>query len=225
MAQIYSEDTLDKLNSANSSLDLIQAINWDEVWSNCEDSRFYQAQGRRRVRPEYVYAIDKAVVAKSGMSVLIPKANGGAITIPMALAGARVTIVNDDTQALERIKKRAKEEWVRPGLISYVEAGFDDDWAKAGVGPHSVVILSRAVIRGSLKKTIEKLCEYASKRVVMTVELYRECPAGECEHAQSRCTNHITILNQVLALGYEPSLNYIEEDDGTRYAMLAWSVE
>lgn len=225
MAQIYNEDTLQKLNQAHSSLELIQALNWDEIWTNCEDSRYYQAQNRRRVRPEYVDAIDTEVIAKSGMSVLIPKANGGALTIPIALAGAKVTIVNDDVQALERIKKRAQEEWVRPGLISYIEAGFEDDWSDFGVSPHAVVILSRAVIRGSLKATIQKLCAYASKRVVMTVELYRRCPAGECENAHSECTDHITILNQILALGYEPSLNYIEENDGTRYAMLAWSVE
>ncbi|MDO5044085.1 MAG: hypothetical protein Q4E22_02140 [Coriobacteriia bacterium] len=223
MPRPYDEKTLDILNNAESTREMLSALDWDALWELCAEKRIECAIDRRVVSDAYADTIMEIMGVRSGTSVLVPMASGGSLCVRAALAGSRVTAINDDDAALERVQQRAKDEWVRPGLITKVHGNIYDDWSALNISPHTVVVLSRALIAHQLKKTLEQISNFALKRAVVSVEAYpKYIKNGE----SFDCADHILVVNQLFELGYNPSIKYVLEDNSQKmYAVIYWSTE
>jgi len=90
----------------------------------------------------------------------------GNLALPLAHLVKQVTAVDYSPAMLAILQKKAEEENIQN--IQTVEASWDDDWDKAGIGSHDAVIASRALSNvKDLQEALLKLNNRAKKMVFL----------------------------------------------------------
>jgi SAM-dependent methyltransferase len=151
---------------------------WNDEWARLSDRgeavhdaafwdrRAREFRGGDEASP-YVRGFIDAMQARPGESVLDVGCGSGALALPLARAGHPVTAVDFSAGMLAALRRRLDEEGVHG--VRTVQAGWDDDWAAAGIEPAGLAIASRSLDVADLRAALRKLDAFACRRVCLTL--------------------------------------------------------
>jgi SAM-dependent methyltransferase len=156
----------------------IKDINWNAICSSVgKDKNFVgrsPAYWNRRAPSfarnssgsDYAEQFLRFLKVRSGWTVLDVGCATGTLAIPLAGRVKAVTGLDISETMLAMLRKRCRELGI--ANVGTVLAGWEDDWAAAGIGQHDVAIASRSLITDDFRSAIEKLDRAARKRVYVS---------------------------------------------------------
>ncbi len=183
------------------------------------DRRARDFRGGDEASP-YVAGFIEHLRLRPGESVLDVGCGSGALALPLARAGHDVVAVDFSAGMLDVLRRRASADGLRN--VKTIHAGWEDDWRAAGVGAADVVIASRSLDVRDLRAALEKLDEFARRRVCVTLPadglFYPQLLAHEAVgRPYSRRGDQDTAVNVLRQMGIEAEVRFLEHASAGRY--------
>ncbi len=168
----------------------------------------------------YVSGFMAYMCLRPGESVLDVGCGSGALALPLARAGHDVVGLDFSAGMLQVLRRRASEGGLRN--VKTVQAGWEDDWRAAGVGPADVVVASRSLDVRDLRAALQKLDAFARRRVCITLpadglfypQLLAHAAVGR---PTARRGDRPMAVNVLLQMGIEAEVRSLEHASASRY--------
>jgi SAM-dependent methyltransferase len=159
-----------------------RSLDWNRLWK--QDKRADPKRTRRdywdrrapsfanrSVEDGYTEPFLSILNAESDWTVLDIGCGPGTLAIPLAGKVRAVTGIDFAPAMIELLNVRCRDAGIK-NVTTHV-AGWEDDWSSLGIEPHDATIASRSLVVDDLQSALEKLNNFARKRVVISA------PAGE----------------------------------------------
>ncbi len=125
----------------------------------------------RSVEDGYTEPFLSILNAQPDWTVLDVGCGPGTLAIPLATKVRGVTAIDFSPAMIELLDGRCRSAGIS-NVTTHV-AGWEDDWRSFGIESHDAAIASRSLVVDDLQAALEKLNNFARKRVVISA------PAGE----------------------------------------------
>ena len=158
-------------------------LDWNELWRTAAASHWPDLRNRvqywdrraasfaqRRPGGAYVRAVLEHLAPEPHWSVLDVGCGTGTLAIPLAGRVREVTAVDFSAAMLAHLAHDRDRCGIRN--LRTVHAGWEDDWARAGIGVHDLAIASRSLVVDDLAAALGKLDRSARRKVLIVA------PAG-----------------------------------------------
>ncbi len=204
---------------------------WNAEWMRLSDQREVDHDAAfwdRRARTfsgggeasPYVAGFIECMRARPGESVLDVGCGSGALALPLARAGHDVVGLDFSQGMLDVLRRGASAAGLRN--VKTIHAGWDDDWHAAGARVADVVIASRSLDVRDLRAALQKLGEFARRRVCVTLPTDGLLYAQLLAHAAvgrpyTRRGDQATALNVLRQMGIEAEVAVLEHAGASRY--------
>lgn len=159
-------------------------LDWNERWKAAAARKWPDMGNRvhywnrradafasRKPAGTYVEAVLERLAPEPGWSVLDVGCGTGTLALPLARRVRKVTAMDFSEGMLAHLTAERDRQGL--GNLHVVHAGWEDDWDRAGIGPHDVAIASRSLVVADLAAALEKLDRAARRRVLIV------SPAGD----------------------------------------------
>lgn len=155
-----------------------QDIDWNGIWKESRRQKSWRrkkskdwdkraaAFARRNIASSYVEQFIDRIHLEPDWTVLDIGAGPGTLAIPLARRVKAVTAIDFSASMLDALQEYAGRAGVTN--IRTVEASWEDNWERLGVGPHDVAIASRSLSVDDLRAALEKLDAFATRRVIIS---------------------------------------------------------
>ncbi len=217
----------------------IQNIDWNEAWK--ERRRFSTSSGRRsqlwnKRAPTFARNVGRSPYAASFIAIMNPKPDWtvfdmgcgpGTLATPLAPLVKEVTAADFSQAMLDILRTRMKKKGI--DNIRTVNTSWQDDWKKAGIGMHDVVISSRSLAVDDLRNGIMKMEKYARKRVyISTMAGGGPVEPGILEaigRPRHGFPDYIYNYNLLYQMGIHANVAFIEQKSRRTYANKSEALE
>lgn len=156
----------------------IQTTDWNEAWKvkkAMRSSPVRDASTWNKRAPSFAKHVKKSGYAEAFLKILNPKRSwtifdmacgSGTLAIPFSQYVKSVTAVDFSGKMLDILNRQCNKS----GIVNVraINASWEDDWDRAGIGVHDVAIASRSLVVDDLRSAILKLSERAKKRVYIS---------------------------------------------------------
>jgi len=153
-------------------------IDWDLIWQEERKHRSCKSKGRmdwdrkaasfarRNRNSAYIDRLLPFIDVKLDETVLDVGSGPGTLALPLARRAEKVTALDYSPAMLAELEKEAAAEGLEN--IRAVAAAWEDDWQAFGVDTHDLVLASRSLSVDDLGAALNKLNDWARRRVVVT---------------------------------------------------------
>lgn len=161
-----------------------RSLDWNELWRKAVTRKWPDLENRARYwnrraasfsrrSPDSLYtrAFLDLLAPEPHWSILDVGCGTGTLAIPLAGLVQQVTAMDFSEAMIEHLVRDCTGQGIRN--IRALQAGWEDDWERAGIGLHDVAIASRSLVVENLEEAIRKLDQAARHRV------YISCPVGD----------------------------------------------
>jgi SAM-dependent methyltransferase len=156
----------------------IQTIDWNELWkeknalrssrkrdSACWDKRALSFADHS-AKTKYAEAFLKIVNPKKTWTIFDMACGAGTLAIPFSKHVKSITAVDFSDKMLDILREQCNKSKI--SNIRTINRSWEDDWGRAGIGLHDVVIASRSLVVEDLRSAIIKLNNFSRKRVYIS---------------------------------------------------------
>lgn len=183
----------------------LTTFDWNELWKNIfkeksasrRDKRFWDQRApeftRHASASDYINQFMAIMGPQPDWSVLDIGSGAGTLAVPLAPLVKRITAM-DPSVAMRRLL-RERCETINIDNITVVNGRWEDNWEEIGLGVHDVAIASRSLIVEDLQGAIEKISQYARRRIYLST-LVDEGP-------------HDRRIIEAVGRKYQPGADYI----------------
>lgn len=156
----------------------IQTIDWNQVWKEKKAMRSSPFRGRsswNKRAPSFGENSAKSNYAEAFIQIINPKRSWrifdmacgtGTLAVPLAKRVKNITAADFSDTMLEALRTRCEKSSI--SNIRIMNVSWEDDWTKAGIGVHDIVIASRSLVVDDLRGAILKLDNFARRRVYIS---------------------------------------------------------
>ncbi|MBA4390967.1 MAG: hypothetical protein C0399_08515 [Syntrophus sp. (in: bacteria)] len=156
----------------------IRAIDWNEVCKEKKAMRSSPGSSSKcwnKRAPSFAANTTKTGYAEAFLKIVNPKqtwtvfdmaCGAGTLAIPFAKRVKTITAVDFSDKMLDILREQCYESNI--SNIRTINASWEDDWNRAGIGLHDVAIASRSLVVDDLRSAIIKLSSKARKRVYIS---------------------------------------------------------
>jgi SAM-dependent methyltransferase len=156
----------------------IQTIDWNAVCKERKAMRSSPARGPacwNKRAPSFAENAKKTGYAEAFLKIVNPKRSwtvfdmacgAGTLAIPFAKHVKAITAVDFSDKMLDILREQCYQ--LKIPNIRTINASWEDDWDRAGIGLHDVAIASRSLVLDDLRSAIMKLNSIAKKRVYIS---------------------------------------------------------
>lgn len=158
-----------------------QSLDWNLLWK--QDKKADSARNRRdywdRRAPSFTSSSLEDGYTEPFLSILNPAPDwtvldvgcgAGTLAVPLAKKVRGITAIDFAPAMIELLNGRCRSAGIE-NIATHV-TGWEDDWSALGIEPHDAAIASRSLVVDDLRAALEKLNNFARKRVVISA------PAG-----------------------------------------------
>lgn len=162
---------------ADRSPTTINDIDFMALWQSARTKRAWSSKGvkdwnkkaasfaARNVNGPYAELFLSKIPFNGDETVLDMGSGPGTLSLPLAAKAKQVTAVDYSSGMLQALSELAARQNINN--ISTIEAAWEDDWEKAGIGIHHTAIASRSLNVADLAGALKKLDRSASHRVIL----------------------------------------------------------
>ena len=210
----------------NSFTPLLTTTDWNAEWKelqharrHVDDATYWDERAKTFTTKDspnpYVERFLTLAQVRDGESVFDMGCGTGAIALPLAASGHKVTAADFSGGMLSGLRERAGKEGVTG--IETIQMSWEDDWEEHGVAPrsHDVCTASRSIAVDDMRLALLKLSAVARRRVAITL------PTGSSPRTDARVLDALGLANRVgrdhlyaiamlVNLGFEPEVGYIK---------------
>ncbi|HEX2966361.1 MAG TPA: class I SAM-dependent methyltransferase [Syntrophorhabdaceae bacterium] len=156
----------------------IETIDWNEAWQQKKRVKYPTARSAlsrdkrapsfaaHSVKTGYAEAFFRIVNPKRSWAVFDMACGAGTLALTFARHVKSITAVDFSDGMLEILRRKCEQTGI--SNIRIVNGSREDDWGKAGIGLHDVVIASRSLVVDNLRPAIEKLHSFARRQVYIS---------------------------------------------------------
>ena len=156
----------------------VAAIDWNQAWQEVKAKRSVRGRDRsfwNRRAPSFARHASETVYPSEFIRIMDPEPHwtvfdmacgGGTLAVPLAEKVREVTAVDFSDKMLDIIKEKCNEAGI--GNIRTINARWEDDWERHGIGMHDVVVASRSLVVDDLRSALLKLDNLARERVYIS---------------------------------------------------------
>jgi SAM-dependent methyltransferase len=217
----------------------IKTIDWNDAWKEARAQCNFQIHDStcwNKRAPGFAEISMKTGYAEAFLKIMNPKKNwsifdmacgAGTLAIPFAGHVKSVTAVDFSDKMLEILQERCRQAGITN--VRTIEASWEDNWNKAGIGRHDVAIASRSLVVDDLRHGITKLNNIARKRVYISTivddgphdrRIY-EAVGRELDPGPDYIYNY----NLLYSMGIYANVNFIIEDNHKTYGSHAEAID
>ncbi len=217
----------------------IHTIDWNEAWKEARAKLNFPVQDRVRwnkrapgfaeisMKTGYAEAFLKIMNPKKTWSIFDMACGAGTLAIPFARHVKSVTAVDFSDKMLEILQERCRQ--ARITNVRTIEASWEDNWSKAGIGQHDIAVASRSLVVDDLRYGITKLNNIALKRVYISTIVDDGPYDRRIFEAVGREFNagpdYIYNYNLLYRMGIYANVNFIIEDSHKTYGSHAEAID
>jgi len=156
----------------------IQTIDWNQAWKEKKAMRSYPFRGRsswnkrapsfaeNSVRSNYAEAFIRIIDPKQSWRIFDMACGTGTLAVPLAKHVRNITAADFSDTMLDILRTKCERSNI--SNIRMMNVSWEDDWNKAGIGIHDIVIASRSLVVDDLRGAIEKLDSFARRQVYIS---------------------------------------------------------
>lgn len=186
-----------------------------ELWNKRADSftkRINQVkESEPRDKDDYISKMLDRIEVKPEWTVLDIGCGPGTLTIPLAQKAKSVTALDISIEMLKNLKANAE----KAGLdnIVYLESSWEDAFNNRLAGSHDVVVASRSLMGGDIKKTLSYIISIARQAAYITFpivhlpldfEVYEAIGRNKKKHPP-----YIYVLNMLYQMGINANVEVL----------------
>jgi SAM-dependent methyltransferase len=227
------------MNTDDEIFDVVMGVDWNQAWKAGRARTHHRWDGRAfwnsRAASFATHARDSGYCDEV-MAILRPAPDwtvldigcaAGTLAIPLASKVKAVTGLDVSDAMLALLGQRCAELGITN--VQPVLAGWEDDWAAAGVPVHDVVLASRSLFAADLRAAVAKLQAFARKRVVI-VSLVGDGPYDRAifeavGRSLYRGPDFRFVTNFLAQEGIFANVSFIHESEDKTYATLDDAVQ
>ncbi len=154
------------------------ALDWNKIWkerrerrtSPVRDAGFWNGRAlsfaKHAPTTGYAEAFFKIMKPHRTWKVLDMGCGSGTLSIPLAVRVREITAVDFSEKMLAILREQSHRKGITN--IKTIQARWEDDWDRVGIGVHDVAIASRSLVVDDLRGAIMKLNRVARKRVYIS---------------------------------------------------------
>ena len=167
--------------SADGFRPLLGTIDWNEEWKelqrarrHADDAAYWDKRSATFATKDapnpYVDRFLELARIQPGESVFDMGCGTGALSVPLAAAGHRVTAADFSQGMLDKLREGLDERGCAQNA-TLVKMSWSDDWRAFGVEPGSadVALASRSIATADLRDSLMRLTDVARRRVCVTL--------------------------------------------------------
>ncbi len=205
---------------------LLTTTDWNAEWKelqrarrHADDASYWDERAKTFTTKDspnpYVTSFLELAKVRDGESVFDMGCGTGAIALPLAASGHKVTAADFSRGMLSVLHERATRDDVSG--IEAIQMSWEDDWEEHGVAPrsHDVCTASRSIAVDDMRLALLKLSAVARRRACITL------PTGSSPRTDARVLDALGLANRVgrdhlyaiallVNLGFEPEVGYIK---------------
>ncbi len=203
----------------------IRMIDWNRVWKSQiakkESPRKGAAFWDGRAA-SFAKAIEESEFSDNFIDIMKPEpewsvldmgCGSGTLAIPLAKKCSSVTAVDFSEEMLKFIRKCCRKGNIEN--VKTVNAEWDSDWQKAGIGMHDIAIASRSMVSDDIRSSILKLQSRARKRIYIVTVVGDGPHNRQVLEAAGRTfkpgPDYIYNYNLLYQMGISANISFIEE--------------
>jgi SAM-dependent methyltransferase len=162
-----------------------KSLDWNRLWK--QDKRVDPARNHRdywdrrapsftnpSVEDGYTEPFLNILNAEPDWTVLDVGCGPGTLAIPLAEKVRGITAIDFAPAMIELLDARCRRAGIK-NIATHV-TGWEDDWSSLGIQPHDCAIASRSLVVDDLQSALDKLNNFARKRVVISAPAAGEGP-------------------------------------------------
>jgi SAM-dependent methyltransferase len=137
-----------------------------ELWDKRADKFGKMVKDGQTDKSDYMSLMLNHIEIKPGWTLLDIGCGPGTLTIPLAKEAGSVTALDISSKMLERFKSDADSRGL--SNIKYLNSSWQDAFANGQVGSHDVVVASRSLMSGDIKKAISNIAAITRQAAYLT---------------------------------------------------------
>ena len=212
----------------------LQDLDWGLLWQQARIKKNRRSKGaadwdkkaasfaRRTARSIYIGKFIELLEPQPDWSVLDIGCGPGTLALPIASCVRKVTGLDFSGKMLEIVDNKADGQGLNN--IATHKLSWEDDWQQHGIKPHDVAIASRSLAVDDLKKAINRLNSFATKKICITDRVKHGPMDPAAFAAVGRPLNsgpdYIYTLNLLYQMGYLASVSFIRLEESLGYSSL-----
>jgi SAM-dependent methyltransferase len=206
-------------------------IDWDRIWRDSRLKRSCRSKGRkdwdrkapsfakRYIGSSYIDRLLRAIDPAAGDTVLDVGSGPGTLALPLAGMARQVTAIDFSSGMLEELRASAGRQGIENIVTAH--ASWEDDWQELGIEPHDIAVASRSLSVDDLGAALEKLADWALKKVVITDRVGAGPFDPEIFAAIGRDfdpgPDYIITINMLYRMGINATVDYIPAEYSDSY--------
>lgn len=207
------------------------SVDWAALWQQAKKFRANKAKkerdwdsraqsfARRTASSIYTDRFIDLLAPSPHWTILDVGSGPGTIALPLASHVRHITCIDFSGEMLSILHQRARQQG--SANITSCKISWEEDWGRSGIRPHSVVIASRSLAVQDLKAAIQKLCGYATEKVVVTDKVRHGPFDPDAFRALQRPLetgpDYIYTINLLYQMGYHAAVNFIHLSENPIY--------
>ncbi len=200
-----------------------QDIDWNEMWRQCcrqkswpkKDQTAWDKRAasyaKRQIGGSYTHRLLEMMAPEVEWTVLDVGCGPGTIALPLARQVKKITALDFSGEMLKELKLRLAEEKINN--VETRQLSWTDDWQAAGILPHDVTLASRSMSVTDLGRALEKLDNWATKKVFISDRVGSGPFDPDLFSALGRSfepgPDYIFTINILYRMGIHPRVDYI----------------
>ncbi len=221
-------------------------IDWNKLRQECRRNKSWKRKkqgdwdkravdfAKRNIDSSYVDEFLAVLRPQSDWSVLDVGAGPGTLSLPLAPLVSRITALDFSAKMLDVLTAKARS--AKLDNLCTMQAAWEDDWGKLGVGIHDIAIASRSLAVEDLRAALEKLDAHAAKAVFISDRVGSGPMFPALFEAIGRDfragPDYIFTVNILYQMGIVANVNFVAADRNGPFATkeeaeesLAWMVD
>ena len=166
---------------------------------------------KRQLGGSYTQRFIEMMAPEPDWSVLDVGCGPGTLALPLAKLVKKITAIDFSGEMLNELEKRLGEENITN--VETRQLSWDDDWQEAGIAPHDVTLASRSMSVADLGRALEKLNNWATKKVFISDRVGSGPFDPDLFAALGRDfdpgPDYIFTINILYQMGIHPRVDYI----------------
>ena len=207
--------------------DLSQKELWDRRAASFSQRINRVMNGEERDKDDYITKMLERIEVKPGWTLLDIGCGPGTLTIPLAKIAGSVTALDISSEMMKRLKANAAKN----GLdnIRYLNASWQDAFARREAGSHDVVVASRSLMSDDMKDALTYIINITGRAAYLTFpiihlpfdwEVYRIIGREKKRHPP-----YIYILNMLFQMGINANVEVLRSKVRVQFANIDDAIE
>lgn len=184
---------------------------WDKRAATFGKKVNRRRDGEPRDRHDYISLMLERIEVRPGWTVLDIGCGPGILAIPLARRAASVTALDLSSEMLRQLQSRA--DGLGLTNIRYVNSSWEEAFAGGGVDSHDIVIASRSLMSGDVRKALSHIADVTGEAAYITSPIvhlpldWEACAAigrGNRRHAP-----YIYLYNMLFQMGIQANIEVL----------------